>query len=399
MADTTESNVNYRQQGEMNLVAADRSLFIVNLAQPVASDPTLADASATSSTDSIMQRLNATANPTGETLSCCELLRLLDDRSNQACLQRAIQLLVQECHLDQDDCNQRWRSIANIIAHRFESEVIKGTLQAHVGCYTTTKLASIQLASDQELTGFFAVQQAAIENGLPVQDPSALERLRLQLLDAAVQTINANEQARSTLSILTKSPSACNYRPALDPMRYAYPQDLCMAIQEAQQARWELRLLMCLRAIIKDSDQQQCLQCASIVSSLFQIPNFCGCSKKTTLLAKLIHHCDIDQTRAALITAICSLENTIKEKVALEVTDAWYTSNTAIERLEIAKQYQAATLNRKQQLAKVAREITSKPETIIEASLSNTKAEVDTAMRERELHEALIELAHVSGKL
>ncbi len=94
------------------------------------------------------------------------------------------------------------------------------------------------LAIDQAL----AEQSSAIENGLPVSNPTQLSILRLQTLDKLEQSQLSLRTLRASLSQLIPSEVACSYHPCLENEDWQ-PSDLCDEIQDGLRRRCDLQAI------------------------------------------------------------------------------------------------------------------------------------------------------------
>jgi hypothetical protein len=341
--------------------------------------------------------LPSVAFPSGPIQNCQDIANLIRSAQQSHCLELALKKTLAFCNAD--TCSSPLqRQLAHTLASRIEDERIKKGLTAHIVVYSTMILARQHNEAFDKLDQYEQQQKLAIENGIPIQDPLALRRIRIQMTDTAIQTIGANKNTRSQLSILTKNDLACGYQPTLEACCTAPLQDLCELITLAEQNRAELEVLRILDAMLCEQTTESCDCCASILNSLsvVAVPSNVHSDR---FLSKIFGKSKIEAQTQALRSAIQAAAQIVRDRVASEVTDAWHKSASNQARLVLAREMSDAASQRVSQLQNLSAEVSSSPESLIDADLAAYKARGELVQREQEWQISLIDLAFSTGCL
>lgn len=343
----------------------------------------------------IRQSLPSVASPIGAIKNCQEIATLIRASQQSHCLELALR---QTCCNGDACCDTLSQQLAHALASKIEDEKIRKGLEAHVVIYSTMMLARQHVEGLDKLDVYDRQQSTALDNGIAVQDPSALARIRIQTTDTAIQTIAVNKNMRSQLSILLKNDIPCDYQPTLEACCVAPLQDLCDLISQAEQNRSELQALRILDAMLCEQTTASCNCCASILNSLSIVAVPC-CVQHHGFAARIFGKSKIESQTRALRSTIQAATGVVKDKVASEVTDAWHKSASNQARLVLAQEMADAAAERVSQLNQMSAEVSSSPEVLINAELALLKARGEVIQREQEWQVSLIELAHSTGCL
>lgn len=346
----------------------------------------------------IRQALPAVAHPSGPIQNCQDIAQSIRSSQQSHCLEVAIRRTLTCCNRESCEDNALVRQLAHTLAAKIEDEKIRKGLTAHVGIYATMNLARIQIESLERIDQYKQQQDAAIQNGIAIRDPQALQRLTLQTTDTAIQTIGANKNTRAQLAILVRNNVPCDYQPTLEACCVVPLQDLCELITEAQRHRPELQTLHILDAMLCEESADSCACCAAFLNSLSIVTAPCSV-QPPSFVARILGKSKTDSQIQALRSAIQATKQIVQDKVASEVTDAWHNAASNQARLVLAQEIADAASRRVLQLQRISTEVSAAPETLIEADLALYKARGELIQREQEWQVSLIELAYFTGCL
>jgi hypothetical protein len=116
-------------------------------------------------------------------------------------------------------------------------------------------------------------------------------------------------------------------------------------------------------------------------------------------LSKIFGKSKIEAQTQALRSAIQAAAQIVRDRVASEVTDAWHKSASNQARLVLAREMSDAASQRVSQLQNLSAEVSSSPESLIDADLAAYKARGELVQREQEWQISLIDLAFSTGCL
>lgn len=345
----------------------------------------------------IRQSLPSVAFPNGQVLNCQDIAQTIRSAQQSHCLEAALKQTLTCCN-DGSCSNSLRQQLAHALASKIEDEKIRKGLTAHVVVYSTMMLARQHIEALDKLDTYERQQRVAMDNGIAIQDPSALKRIRIQTTDTAIQTISANKNTRAQLSILLKSNSACDYQPTLEACCVAPLQDLCELISVAEQNRPELQVMRILDAMLCEQTNESCNCCASILNSLHVVSAPC-CIQSHGLVTKIFCKSKLESQTNSLRLLVQSSSQVVKDKIASEVTDAWHKAASSQARLMLAQETADAASERVSQLGKMSAEVSASPETLLDVDLALFKARGELVQREQDWQVALIELAYSTGCL
>jgi hypothetical protein len=122
-------------------------------------------------------------------------------------------------------------------------------MEIHFGLATIEALQAIQLESQSELQRQQQRQDKAIELGVSMLDPMAIQRLMVALRDQEIETATKSPQLRSKLAVLVGTTIACPYMPEFMTSPVCPPPilDPCEFINLAYAQRCDLLGLVYLR--------------------------------------------------------------------------------------------------------------------------------------------------------
>ncbi len=338
------------------------------------------------------------AHPAGPGLDCQAIVNAV------RCNRTLSQSLVQQLHASlqsyaHEHSSSECRCIVELIVERLIESQIKDALKAHVVIATTTSLANEQVVSLQRIEDLQQQQQVAIENGLSIRDPSAIDRLRLKVIDSIYQNRGLNQNARGQLAVITDTQVYCSYIALHQNCPCCDASDLCTAIQTAMTCRVDLQAL---RAI----DQWLCKEhadatrCEAILRhSLFGSGIPLSGSPGHPLL-NLLRGRNVQQERIDSLRSIAQASySLLQDKVTAEVTDTWYRVQTNRDRLIVADLTRESSTRRLEQLQQIGKEVGVTADELIQADLQEREATFDVILRQQELHLSEIDLAFALGKL
>ena len=366
-------------------------------------DPaTLLDAAATPITDQrLRDQLLKVATYNQPVLNQSQVAQLVDGPQLLKSLSRTLQASDSRHSLhNSEQCQAVQSAVLKQLSIRLRQIEVGKALQAHWIIHSTYLLANQTLIIQEELQNFVEKQKIARENGIAVADPFIIARTSLQIDDKAVQIVTANQTARSQLVLLCDDAVLCGYSPEVM-MQCDWPAmqstSLCDLVVSAQRHRGDAKALEILRNSLCD-DSLDCYEDLLLNSqSAFGVPLPHAKVKRALfgIFGRAKREAQAQMLRASLTVALDQL----REKIASDVTQAWYQMDQAHARLMIADEALELANRRVEQLEAFADEMVPPLKDRLDAKVQSHQNKIDRLTRLQECQLANVNLRLAIGSL
>ncbi len=180
-----------------------------------------------------------------------ELAKLASSRSSLANLMHFE-------HSIQDRAGQRcWTSKSNVVDSiakalecRQRQTAQSNARKLHYGIATSLEGVQLSNRAIEQNREFLAIQVRLIQEGIPIPDPTLIDRSKLRIEDEKTNLESKVKQLRIQLSLLVGSDVACTYSPKYDSAIDPSDCDVCEYVSFATCNRCDIavlrRLLLCL---------------------------------------------------------------------------------------------------------------------------------------------------------
>ena len=271
-------------------------------------------------------------------------------------------------------------------------------LELHFGLATLAALEPIQAELNRTLTISRERQIRAMEQGLSILDPTAIERLMASAKDTQLQSQLKDRQLRSQLAILVTPSIACSYSPQPMNAPDSSMVDHCCMIDTAMCQRCDLIGLVYLRSQLNEDTLDVARWMSDSLSGTIPLATK-NALRPLSLLGivsskeKKARHEELCARRSMLDQAIISL----KAKIASEVDIAIYKQSTAIDRYTNTQIQIQLWTTRLAQLRLYGDQVKSQIAEELEAQMQLLQVQSELIQRQGDWHQAVVELALAIG--
>ncbi len=283
-----------------------------------------------------------------------------------------------------------------------QSQIVAAqALELHFGLATLDAIQPIQLELESILLLAGERQDRAIERGLSIFDPTAIQRVMATSKDASLQSQSKASQLRSQLALLVGPSVACHYQP--EPMckpDCVTTSDHCQLIEIALRQRCDLAGLVYLRSRLDDDTLDVARWMSDILSGTASLaPNI---ALKPYRFLKLVSSKEKTTRQEELCTRLLMLDQatkTLREKIASEVDIALNKQATAASRYKNSLTQVELRQTRLAQLRAYGDQVKAFPADELEAEIQLIEARSELVQRQGDWHQAVVELALAIGCL
>jgi hypothetical protein len=271
-------------------------------------------------------------------------------------------------------------------------------LELHFGLATIYALEPLQ-QEVQTILGVHRERQAqAIERGISVLDPTAIDRLIATAQDSHFQTQAKASQIRSQLALFVAPSIACHYipEPMSDPESSIASN--CQMIEWAMSQRCDLAGLNYLRANLNDETLDVARWMSDLLAGSATMP--IGMPLKPLGLLSIVSPKEKQARQKELCERLAILDQAImnlQEKIASEVDIALSKQSSAYSRYSNAQMLIELWRTRLGQLRAYGDQVKANPAEELEAELQLLQARMELVQRQGDWHQAIVELATAVG--
>ena len=292
--------------------------------------------------------------------------------------------------------NQLLATIESYQADREAQKAVEQALLAHYSILGLEQALPIQKEMVRVTVLALSEQSIAIENQLPVSNPTQLSILRLQTLDKLELSQQTMRNLRTSLSQLIPSEVACGYHPCLE-TQVRQPANLCDEIQNGVQTRCDLKAL---DLWIEQSTVEHLEISRSLLGSVVGLPQLGSAIPKRTW--KSILGLDRKQKEQAL----CAVKDQLREakcflegKISNEIELAWNEWSSTTQRVHYAEELASLRKLRFEQLAAMAELGRPMAAECYQSKLEWLAAQLEVIQRQTEQAMAGVRLDSAIGQL
>ncbi len=286
--------------------------------------------------------------------------------------------------------------VRSATAHRLRETTVSVALKLHFGIAACVQANRLLQRTGVELDRQLLARSKLEGEGVPIEDPFLLERLRNNWRDQILENESKERVLRIQLSELI-GPCACHYSPMFSEELLASDIDVCEYLEIAARCRQEIGLLQRLRTTIDESSIETWNDLAAFLTSTPIVkPSSLGWLRR---LRKRFLRAEIDQ---AVQNRKEWLDALMEERVAhiqKEIEVAYEQKKTAAYRWSVANEQLGIWEDRLAQLARVGEEIKGNLAEQSETRLLRLQSESSRIQRWLEWYQSSIELLLASGQL
>lgn len=296
--------------------------------------------------------------------------------------------------IDTESAQEIVRVFRTAVAFRLKQTASANAMKLHYGIAACLKAESIFDQTFENLQRQEKAQNLLVETGVPIPDPTLVERLKTSLQDKRLENQSKLAVLRSQLSSLIGAENACRHAPLEIDEIVPSDRDVCEHIDQAQRCRCDLVVLRRLKSTIH-SDSLDAWD--SIGASLSGIPF--TASRKLFWSKVLRPHRTRSEIENAVNARISWLENLVAERtkqIQTEVDVAFEKKRTAALRWVNANEQIANWGNRIAQLESLS-EVQGNMASQFEAHLNQFQIEGQRIERWTEWHLANLDLMLAIG--
>ncbi len=235
-------------------------------------------------------------------------------------------------------------------AARLAQQSAEQAMLLHSGLYALDEGRPLLRQSLDGIDAAIEQQKRAVEQGIPIADPTRLFSHRIEALDRQASNELLSSKVRIQLALLIPNDIACSYHPLEMTVPVEIPTDLCAEIQHAYQRRCDLIALRELadQLTIKD------LELARLAAGQLAGRTLALVTKKTIFgsifrLGKQKEEEEFCVRKKQISDAADLLE----KQIAIQIELDWQEWRTAAYRWELAKQQVEARQQRVEQLKRM----------------------------------------------
>lgn len=265
-------------------------------------------------------------------------------------------------------------------------------MQIHFGLLAIESAHPILQESLEYLQQAEAAQNFAIEQGIPIADPTWLLTTRLQVQDQQASQRQTAAKLRAKLALLIPQDIACHYVPTLPLPDYGH-LDLCSEIEQAMQRRCDLASvrMVSVRMTPADLDWIRGAIQRPMSPALFLLQTPEKWLARFRFGAQRDFECKKQEVQAA--------SKMLDRLASAEIESRWHELHGSRERLEIAEQLVAVRAERRGQLARMSELGRPMPIEAIEADLEWFAERGKWVERGNEWHQAVTNWLGDTGQL
>ncbi|MFO0925066.1 MAG: TolC family protein [Pirellulales bacterium] len=265
----------------------------------------------------------------------------------------------------------------------------------HSGLFAALQGRPLLLQSLSALDAAIEQQNVAIQNGIPIEDPTKLKGQRIEAQDRYASNELLIHKLRSQLLLLIPRDVACPYIPTQDLQEFPIPEDLCTEIAAALTRRCDL---IALRELSQNLTRQDLELARSIIGKVIGTTLVVDRMQGLGSLANCLTGKADDELcmrRSQLDEATKMLERQISN----QVEQHWLEWKTSAERLRLARELVEVRKERIQQLQAMGELGKPLPGLLLIAKAEWIQAEGEAIERAHELREAILHWLSSTGQL
>jgi hypothetical protein len=271
-------------------------------------------------------------------------------------------------------------------------------MELHFGLATILALKPIQLEIQALVATRVEQQQRAIQSGISILDPHALDRLSASTRDTQLQSHGKSTEFRSQLALLIDPSIACHYIP--EPMSLPQQADVdkCRMIEWAMLQRCDLVGLIYLREHLDLDTLDVARWMSDVLSGSASLAT--GLASKPLAILGIVSSKEKQARQAELCERLQMLDEAIKNlraKIASEVEIALSRQQTTYDRYTNSQQQLELWRLRVAQLRSYGDEVKPQLADELEAELQVIHVQSELVQRQGEWHQAVVELALAVG--
>ncbi len=271
-------------------------------------------------------------------------------------------------------------------------------LELHFALATIASLEPLQ----NELRGLLKLQrerqERAIERGISISDPTAIDRLLSTTQDTQLQSQSKAAQLRSQLALLVDPSIACHYVPEPMNVPESTTTENCKMIEWAMCQRCDLAGLIYLRSHLNEETLDVARWMSDVLSGSVTLA--AGFSSRPLSLLGIVSSKQKQAQQEELCERLNMLDEAIKSlraKIASEVDIALNKQSTAYSRFTNTQAHVDLWQHRVAQLRSYGEQVKAQPAEMLEAELQVLQAKSELVQRQGDWHQAIVELALAVG--
>ncbi len=299
--------------------------------------------------------------------------------------------------IKKDPCAYSWLvSLESLQADREAQKSAEQALRAHYAILGIEQAIPIQQAMLLAIDQALAEQSSAIENGLPVSNPTQLSILRLQTLDKLEQSQLSLRTLRASLSQLIPSEVACSYHPCLENEDWQ-PSDLCDEIQDGLRRRCDLQAI---ELLIMHGSLEHLELSRGLLGSLVGLPQIGSALAKKSWKSLLgLDHREKEEELCRIKGLLRDAKRFLEMQISSEIETAWHEWKSNEQRTLLAKEIGSLRELRFQQVAAMGELGRPLPAEFHTAKLEWLASRIDAIQRQTEQSIARVRLESATGQL
>lgn len=281
-----------------------------------------------------------------------------------------------------------------------QSQIVAAqALELHFGLATIAALEPIQNEIDTLLQLTQERQNRAIERGVSILDPTAIDRLVTTANDSKLQSLSKTTQLRSQLSLLVDPSIACYYIP--EPMStpdLGAQLDHCQMVEMAMHQRCDLVGLVYLRSQLNEQTLEVARWMSDLLSGSVSFSPL-KCNRIFSLIGIVLpkEKMGRDEELCVRLAMLDQAIAILREKIASEVEIAIDKQLTAAKRYANSLLQIEHWQTRVAQLRAYGDQVKAQPAEELESAMQLLQVRSELVQRQGEWHQAIVELALAVG--
>jgi hypothetical protein len=286
--------------------------------------------------------------------------------------------------------------VRSATAHRLRETSASVALKLHFGIAACVQANHLLQRTGVELDRQILARSKLEDEGIAVEDPFLLERLRNNWRDQVLENESKERVLRIQLSELI-GPCACRYSPTFSAHLLASDIDVCEYLEIAARCRQEIAILQRLRSTIDESSIENWNDLAAFLTNtpVVRVSSL-GWLRR---LRRSIFRAELEQAVHNRKEWLDSLMEERAAHIQKEIEVAYEQKKTAAYRWSVAKDQLGIWEERLAQLVRIGEEIKGNLAEQSEARLMRLQSESSLIQRWLEWHQSSVELLLASGQL
>ncbi len=281
-------------------------------------------------------------------------------------------------------------------AARLAQQSAEQAMLLHSGLYALDEGRPLLKQSLEGIDAAIEQQKRAVEEGIPIADPTRLFTHRIEALDRQASNELLSSKVRIQLALLIPSDIACNYHPLEMIVPVEIPKDICAEIHQAYQRRCDLVALRELANQLTFED----LELARLAAGQLAGRTLALVTKKTIFGSILrIGKQKEEEEFCVRKRQISDAADLLEKQIAIQIELDWQEWRTAAYRWELAKQQVEMRQQRVEQLKRMGELGRPAPVELLSAQAEHIVTKGSVIERANDLRQAYIRYLSSTGQL